>query len=98
LVLNTKYPFEEKETFDFIEKLKEEIGDSEDIYVVGNSPMAVEMSKTFNDELNKITLLTMIFIFIVVAVTFKDLLIPVILVLIIQTAVYTTMSFISLTG
>ena len=98
LVLNTKYPFEEKETFDFIEKLKQEIGDAEDIYVVGNSPMAVEMSKTFNDELNKITLLTMIFIFVVVAVTFKDLIIPVILVLIIQTAVYTTMSFISLTG
>jgi predicted RND superfamily exporter protein len=60
--------------------------------------MAVEMSKTFNGELNRITILTMIFIFVVVAFTFKDLIIPFILVLIIQTAVYITMSVISITG
>ena len=60
--------------------------------------MAVEMSKTFNSELNKITIITMIFIFIVVAITFKDLIIPFVLVLIIQTAVYITMSAISITG
>ena len=60
--------------------------------------MALEMSKTFNGELNRITILTMIFIFIVVALTFKDLIIPLVLVLIIQTAVYTTMSVISLSG
>ncbi len=66
--------------------------------MVGNSPMAVEMSKTFNDELNKITILTMIFIFIVVAITLKDLIIPFVLVLIIQTAVYMTMGVISVTS
>lgn len=60
--------------------------------------MAVEMSKTFDNELNRITLLTMLFIFIVVAITFKDLIIPLVLVLIIQTAVYLTMSAISMTG
>ena len=98
IVLNTSYPFEEQETFDFINDIHDRIGDKEDIYVVGNSPMAVEMSKTFNGELNRITILTMIFIFIVVALTFKDLIIPFVLVLIIQTAVYTTMSVISLSG
>jgi predicted RND superfamily exporter protein len=98
IVLNTSYPFEEQETFDFINDIHDKIGDKEDIYVVGNSPMAVEISKTFNGELNRITILTMIFIFIVVALTFKDLIIPFVLVLIIQTAVYTTMSVISLSG
>lgn len=98
VVLNTKYPFEDEETFAFINTLENDLGDKDGIYIVGNSSMAVEMSQTFNNELNKITLLTMIFIFIVVAITFKDLLIPLILVLVIQCAVYITMSYISITG
>lgn len=97
-VLNTKYSAENKDTYNFINNLKNNFKDKKGIYVVGNSPMAVEMNETFSKELNKITLLTMIFIFIVVAITFKDLLIPLILVLIIQCAVYMTMSFISITG
>ncbi len=97
-VLNTKYAFEGEETYPFIHRLQEEVGNKEDIYVVGNSPMALELNQTFDNELNKITLLTMIFIFAVVAFTFKDLIIPLVLVLIIQTAVYLTMSVISLTG
>ena len=97
-VLNTKYAFEDEDAYKFINKLQDDVGNKDDIYVVGHSPMAVEMSKTFNSELNKITILTLIFIFIVVAITFKDLIIPFVLVLIIQTAVYITMSAISITG
>ncbi len=98
VVLNTKYAAENEDTYQFIHSIQDEIGNKDDIYLVGNSPMAVEMSKTFDDELNRITLLTMLFIFVVVAFTFKDLIIPFVLVLIIQTAVYITMSAISLTG
>ena len=98
VILNTKYAFEDEATFRFINQVKDQFEKKEDIYLVGNSPMAVEMSQTFNDELNKITILTMLFIFIVVAITFKDLIIPLVLVFIIQTAVYLTMSAISLTG
>ncbi len=98
VVLNTKYAAEDNDTYNFINSLANDIGNNDDIYIVGNSPMAVEMNKTFNNELNKITILTMIFIFIVVAITFKDLIIPFVLVLIIQTAVYLTMSAISITG
>ena len=98
VVLNTKYAAEDEDTYKFINSIQDEIGNNDDIYIVGNSPMAVEMNKTFNNELNKITILTMIFIFIVVAITFKDLIIPFVLVLIIQTAVYLTMSVISITG
>ena len=60
--------------------------------------MAYEMNESFNGELNFITLLTMLAIFVVVAVTFKSLIIPCILILIIQCAVYITMAFMSLTG
>ena len=98
MVLNTKYSYEGEETYEFINKLESDLGSKEGIYVSGHSSMAVEMSNSFNDELNKITILTMIFIFVVVAITFKDLIIPFVLVLIIQCAVYVTMSYISLTG
>lgn len=98
VVLNTKYPLEDETTFEFINTLENDLGVNDGIYIVGNSSMAVEMSRTFNNELNKITILTMIFIYIVVAITFKNIVIPFILVLIIQCAVYITMSFISITG
>ena len=95
-IINTKYDSESDETFDFIKNVQKEI--TSDNYIIGNSPMAYEMSKTFNSELNFITILTMIFIFIVVVCTFKSLLIPIILVLLIQTAVYLTMGIMSFNG
>ncbi len=67
-------------------------------YVIGDSPMALEMSKTFDNEMNLITILTMIFIFVVVAFTFKSILIPIILVFLIQCAVYITMDTLTFAG
>ncbi len=99
MILNTKYPMESKETFDFIENVKSELAsEGKEIYVIGDSPMALEMSKSFDDELNFITILTMIFIFVVVAITFKSALVPLLLVLIIQCAVFFTMGILSLMG
>ena len=99
IVLNTKLDQESKETFNFIKKLEKIFGkNNHEAYIVGNSPMAYEMSNSFNDELNYITILTMIAIFVVVAITFKSISIPAILVLIIQTAVYITMGYLSLLG
>ena len=97
-ILNTKYGKESKDTLAFVQKTIDEVGNKKGIYVVGDSPMALEMSKSFNNELDFITILTILFIFVVVAFTFKDLLIPLILVLIIQCAVYVTMAILSMTG
>jgi len=98
VVINTKFDAESEETFQFISSLQSDIGEDVDYYVIGNSPMAYEMSKTFEGELNFITILTMVFIFIVVAVTFKSLTISFILVLLIQCAVYLTMGLLSFGG
>ena len=97
IVLNTKYKPENKETFQFIEKIRKDLqlDKKKNIYLAGNTPMAYEMDQTFEGELNFITLLTIIFIFIIVAFTFKSLLIPTILVLLIQTSVYITMGILS---
>lgn len=99
IVLNTKFESENEETFKFIKHLKE-ILNSENIEfnIIGDSPMAYEMSKTFADEFNYISIITMIAIFIVVMFTFKDALVPIILVAVIQCAVYMTMGILSISG
>lgn len=93
VVVMTDYDEKSAETFDFIERVKNNLTERTDqsYYVVGNSLMAYEMSQSFDAEMNFITILTMVFIFIVVAVTFKSLITPVILVALIQCAVYFTM-------
>ncbi len=99
IVLNTKFNLESPETFEFIKNAKDILGkELKDFYIIGDSPMAYEISKTFDDELNSITIITMIAIFIVVAITFKSITIPIILVLLIQTAVYLTMGILSIVG
>ena len=60
--------------------------------------MAVEMSRTFKSEMNKITLITAAAIFIVVLITFRNFLVPLILVLLIQCSVYITMFVMSVMG
>ncbi len=64
-----------------------------DTYLIGSTPMAYETSQTFHSELNRLTLLTALFILIIVLLTFRRLATPVILVLIIQCAVFMTMGF-----
>ena len=98
VVINTNLLPESDETFEFIQNIKDDLKEIDDIYVIGDSPMALEMSKTFNNELTLITILTMIFIFIVVVVTFKSVLIPIILVLLIECAVFLTMGILSFMG
>ncbi len=99
IVLNTKLLPESEETFAFIQNMKDVMTQNvQEYYLIGNSPMAYEMSQSFNQELDFITVLTMIAIFVVVAITFKSIILPIILVLTIQCAVYLTMGILSLSG
>lgn len=99
IVLNTSFEAETDDTHEFIQKVKDWFTDNGvEAYIIGDSPMAYEMSKSFGDELNFITILTMVAIFVVVALTFRSILIPLILVLTIQCAVYMTMGFLSFSG
>ena len=98
LIIKTTLEQETEETYNFIEDIKSLFkSDVKEFYIVGDSPMSYEMSKTFGSEFDFISILTMIFLFIVVAVTFRSLIIPIILVLLIQCAVYLTMGILSLT-
>ena len=99
IIINTKLPLESDETFKLIQSIKDELASKGiDVYIIGDSPMAYEMDQTFQSELNFITVLTMVLIFIVVAITFKSVLIPLILVLLIQCAVFVSMGIMSFSG
>ncbi|MBQ3470189.1 MMPL family transporter [Candidatus Saccharibacteria bacterium] len=99
-LIESDLPAEGEATFAFIKELKERLGPTNktDYFLIGDSAMAYEMSETFNDEMNFITILTMLSIFVVVVFTFKSLFVSLLLVLVIQCAVYIVMAYLSLTG
>lgn len=71
---------------------------SGEYYAIGNAAMAYEMSESFPGEMDLITILTAVAIFIVVMIAFKSISIPVILVLIIQCAIFITMGSVYVFG
>jgi len=100
MVIATTFPGESEDTFRFINDL---IGSFDEnltgeYYLVGGSPMNFEMSKSFGGENLFITILTAIAISIVVAITFRSLIIPFLLILIIQCGVFITVSLIGFQG
>lgn len=94
IMVATTLQKESDEAFAFVERLdgilKENMGE---YYIMGNSYLAYEMRASYSDEVNLITLISIVLIFIVVALTFKSLIIPTVLVALIQCAVYLTLSF-----
>ena len=94
-VIRAALPAEGEETFKLVKELKEDLDSRElesPVYFVGNSSMAYEMSQSFTRESYIITIVTALVIYIVVAISFKSWSIPLILVMLIQTAVWITMT------
>ena len=91
-VLNTRMPEEGDATFALIDTVQQALNATGVTYsLVGNSPIAYEMHESFPAEMNRITILTVVAIFLIVALVFRKLTIPLILTLIIQCAVWLTM-------
>lgn len=100
MIVTTNLPEESDETTEFLSDLSSELSDklSGNSYMIGSSAMEYEMSQTFNGELNKISLITMIAIFVVVLLTFRSIAVPLILVCVIQGSVYATMVTMGILG
>ena len=94
----TEYGNEGKATFNFIKDTRNDLKKIDDKYLIGNSPMAYDISKSFDKEFNFISLLTLASIFVVVALTFKSIISPLIISLIIQCSVYVTMGILAFQG
>ncbi|MDR2655137.1 MAG: MMPL family transporter [Oscillospiraceae bacterium] len=100
LIINTSFPGEADSTFLFIDGLEKELNGASlgKHYIVGNSVMAYELSGSFPGEMNFIAILTAAAIFLVVLAAFRSFSIPLILVCLIQCAVFITMGAVYLMG
>ena len=94
MILTLDYELESKEMYDFYSDLEAKLDDSFDgeYNLVGNSAMSNELSKTFKNEHLMISIITAVAIFLVVLLTFRKFSIPLILICIIECAVFITMS------
>ncbi|MDR0445620.1 MAG: MMPL family transporter [Oscillospiraceae bacterium] len=99
VILNTHFAEETPEVFAFLAELESDLSAlSGTSYIIGTSAMAYEMSIDFPPEMNFITILTVIAIFAVVAIAFRSLSVPLILVCVVQCAVFITMGLAYLQG
>ena len=100
MILLTTLPEESAETEAFIQELQKtcDASLSGRYYLIGASAMVDEMERGFDRELLVITLLTAASIFLVVALTFRSLTIPALLVLIVQCGVFLTVSAVGAFG
>ena len=89
-----------EETYAFLKQLDTDLSAhaAGSHYMVGEGVMAWELSKAFRGEMDRMTLITAAAIFLVVLLTFRSIVTPAVLVLMIQTAVYITMVLIRLQG
>ena len=100
MIITTGYPDESEETFRFIDRLSSlcEERFKGNYYLIGNSAMNLEMSRSFGGEYLFITVLTAAVIFLIVSLTTRSLTIPLTLVLLVQTGVFVTVASIGLSG
>ena len=100
MLIESHLPAEGERTFTFIREFKEKLGPGSktDYFLLGDSAMAYEMSQTFSGEMDFITIITILSIFAVVIFTFHSLFVSMLLVCVIQCAVYIVMAYLSLTG
>ena len=99
LVFST-LPEESPETFEFLGKVHQvaERYYPEGVYLVGNSTNEKDLSSSFVDDNVMISVLSAIFVIIVLIFTFKSAGLPVLLILVIQGSVWINFSFPYLTG
>lgn len=88
--LVTTFDRESPETFDFVEQLKTKSDEQlpGDHFLIGESVMFKELKDSFPSELLLLTLLTVAAIFLIVALTFRSAVIPVLLILTVLSGVY----------
>ena len=99
MIVSTDFPTEGSNTFAGMEEIQNAAESTlQESYLVGDSAMAYEMNNGFQKELDFVTFLTVIAVFVVVLFTFRSLLSSAILVAVIQGAVFITTAIVALQG
>ncbi|MCD8205373.1 MAG: MMPL family transporter [Clostridia bacterium] len=99
ITLYINYVPESDEIYDFYDRISADLdGLTSEYYLIGNTAMSYELSKTFRSEYVIISIVTAVVIFVIVCLTFRKFSIPVLLVCIIECAIFITMSFEAMIG
>lgn len=95
IVLNTKLEIEGKDTFNFIENVKDKVCEyyKDDTHYIGESIALYDIKKTIISDSNKINLLAIFSIACVILICFKSLGFPIILLFTIEAAIWINLSF-----
>ena len=90
LVVLSSLPKESPATYDFVDTLTAlaDVRLPDEHFYVGESVMYAEMRGGFDHEMGVVSLLTILAIFLIVAITFRSIIVPTILVVTVMTAVY----------
>lgn len=100
-VLELNVPVEGEETYETLEKIRSAVArfyDTDDIYLVGNSTSDKDLSTSFATDNTIITVLTALFVMIILLFTFQSAGLPVLLVLTIQGSIWINFSLPYLTN
>ncbi len=100
-VLELSVPVEGQETYDALERIRSTVAryyDQEDIYLVGNSTSNKDLSDSFVMDNNIITILTALFVMVILLFTFQSAGLPVLLVVTIQGSIWMNFSMPYLEG
>ncbi len=94
MLLSLNLPNESEETTEFVKYLSAKVKDvfGKDAYITGEIVSTYDLQKTFDHDNTFITVFTLISIFAIVMIIFRSLSLPVILVAIIQGAIFIAMS------
>ncbi len=96
LVVYLNLPEESQETFDFLKAMHKEAAryyNDEDVYVIGNSTSDYDLSSSFGQDNLLISILSALFVIIILLFTFKSAGLPVLLILVIQGSIWINFSF-----
>lgn len=100
IVFNADVPLESIETYKLMDKIRDIANNyyGKDILLVGNSTNAKDLSDSFKGDNIKISVLTVLFVMVILLVTFKSAGIPILLILTIQGSIWINFSFPYLKG
>ena len=99
-IVFTDLPKESDATHNFVETFAEQCDHrlENKHYLIGESVMMNEMRNQFGDEMLLVTLITVLSIFLIVAITFRSLAVPAMLVMTVMSAVYIDVTVSGLNG
>ena len=95
MVVYLNLPEESDETFDFLGKMRNIIGKyyADDYYIVGNSTSSRDLSASFVEDNLMISILSALFVILVLLFTFRSVGLPILLIVVIQGSIWINFSF-----